>query len=95
MDSVIIKPIITEKSMNRVKKGKFTFMVAKNAGKPAIKKEVEEKFKVEVVSVATNITKGRKKRFGTRRIETSLPAFKKAVVKLKEGQKIDLFEIGG
>lgn len=94
MKNVIIKPLISEKSMNHVKKGKFTFMVDKTAGKEEIKKTIEDKFKVKVVSISTNITKGKKKRFGARRLETDMPSFKKAVVALEAGQKIDLFDIG-
>lgn len=95
LGDIIIKPIITEKSMNEAGKGKFTFMVQKQANKKMIKNKVEEKFKVNVVSVSSSITKGKKKKVGTRRVEVSQPSFKKAVVKLKPGQKIDLFEAGG
>lgn len=94
MQNAIIKPVISEKSMNHVKKGKFTFVVARTAGKEEIKKEIENKFKVKVVSVATSITKGKTKRFGARRLETAMPSYKKVTVKLEAGQKIDLFDIG-
>lgn len=93
--NIIIKPIISEKSMSQVGLGKFTFEVAKSAGKNEIKKEVEKNFKVNVVSVATIVVKGRKKRTGTRRTEVAESSFKKAIVRLKPGQKIDLFEAGG
>lgn len=92
--NVIIAPVISEKSMSEVAKGKFTFRVVKQADKLSIKKEVEEKFKVNVLSVSTVTTKGRTKRTGVRRVEVSLQPFKKAIVKLKEGQKIALFDTG-
>lgn len=92
--SIIIKPVISEKSMKDVKVGKFTFVVDKNADKRTIKREIEKKFNVSVLSISTNITKGRKKRFGLKRMEKSLPAIKKAVLTLKSGQKIDLFDVG-
>lgn len=92
--SVILKPLITEKSMKDVKSGKFTFAVDKSADKRTIKREIEKKFNVNIVSISTNITKGRKKRFGLKRTEKSLPAVKKAVVTLKVGEKIDLFDVG-
>ena len=92
--NVIIAPVISEKSMSDVAKGKFTFRVARAADKLSIKKEVEEKFKVNVLSVSTVTTKGRTKRTGTRRIEVSVQPFKKAIVKLKEGQKIAIFDTG-
>jgi len=90
---VIIAPLITEKSMKEAGLGKFTFKVAKKADKNNIARAVEDKFKVNVVSVATIIVKGRTQRFGKRRVETALPDWKKAIVKLKAGEKIDLFEV--
>lgn len=94
LEDVIIKPIITEKSMNEVAKGKFTFMVLRKADKKMIKKAVEEKFKVKVLSVATSILKGKKVKVGLRRMEKAKSSYKKAVVRLPAGQKIDLFEAG-
>lgn len=92
--SVIIAPIITEKSTHDAKSGKFTFRVAKHSDKKTIKKAVEDVFKVTVVSTATQIIKGRKKRVGKLRREVGEAQWKKATVKLAEGQKIDLFETG-
>lgn len=92
MNSVILKPLITEKSIKNVSKNKFSFVVSGDSNKNQIKKEIEEKFKVNVVSVSTNILKGRKKRHGTKRIETKESSFKRAIVELKAGQKIDLFD---
>ena len=89
---VIIAPIISEKSTKDAGVARFTFKVSKKADKLAIKKAVESKFKVNVVSVSTMNVKGRTKRFGARRIEADLPSWKKAIVQLKPDQKIDLFE---
>ena len=50
---IIISPIISEKSMNDASAGKFTFKVAMHAHKAGIKKEIEDKFKVNVIKVAT------------------------------------------
>lgn len=94
MDNVIVKALITEKSMDEAKKGKFTFIVSMKASKRHVKNEVEKIFKVNVLSVSSLIIKGRKKRYGTKRIEVNEPSFKKAIVKLKSGQKIDLFDQG-
>lgn len=95
MDSktVIQRPHITEKSVADAKAHKFTFIVAKTASKNAIKQAVEQTFNVNVIDVATTIVKGRSKRTGMRRNELALSAFKKAIVLLKEGQNIDLFDI--
>lgn len=91
---VIVKPVITERSMDAVSKGKFTFAVALRADKNAIKQAVERAFKVEVVSVATRVIKGKKKRVGMRRSEVLQSPIKKATVTVKPGQKIDVFEAG-
>ena len=91
---VILGPIITEKAMNEASKGRYTFKVFSNANKNDIKKAVEDKFKVNVLKTTTVLIKGRKSRRGARRIEVLNTAFKKAVVTLKQGQKIALFDTG-
>lgn len=93
--SVIIKPIISEKSMSDAAKSKFTFMVNMSANKRNIKKAVEDKFKVNVLKVFTNIVKGRTTKVGVRRKEIVKSSFKKAMVQLEKGQKIAMFDIGG
>lgn len=94
LNNVIIRPIITEKSMLDVSKGRFTFEVNKAANKNTVKRAVEQEFKVNVVSVTTSIVKGKTGRFGVRRIEKVKSPWKKATVELKNGQKIDLFDTG-
>lgn len=93
--SVIISPVITEKSMDMAQNGKFTFKVAKDANKGDVKRAVEEKFKVKVISVATQVVKGKEKRSGAKRLINRTPSWKKATVSLESGQKIDLFDVGG
>ncbi len=90
----IISPIITEKSMELAKNGKFAFRVDLSSSKPQIRNAVEEIFKVKVISVATNIIKGKRKRVGARKLEVRISPWKKAIVRLKSGEKIDLFDIG-
>ena len=90
--NVIIAPVISEKSMADVAKTRFTFRVYRFADKEEIKKEVEEKFKVNVLHVSTVNVKGRTVRAGARRVEKIKQPFKKAVVTLKEGQKIAIFD---
>lgn len=92
---IIIRPLVTEKSMSAVSKGKYTFMVAKSATKSAIKHAVKGKFNVTVSSVATSLVKGKTHRVGTRRVEVTKAHWKKATVTLKKGDKIALFEPGG
>ncbi len=91
---VIISPLITEKSMNDATRGKYAFVVEKKSNKKEIKKAIEKNFSVSVVGLSTNIVKGRTGRVGQRRIERKLSDFKKAIVTLKAGDKIGLFELG-
>lgn len=69
---------------------KVMFRVAKEANKIEIKKAVEEIFKVKVDSVATINCKGKKKRLG--KFEGKRPDWKKAIVTLKKGEKLDFIE---
>lgn len=92
--SIIKRPIITEKSMEDAKLGKFTFEVERHADKPKIKKAIEEQFKVNVLDVAVAIVKGKKRRHGQRRTEVTRMPWKKTIVKLGQDQKIDLFDVG-
>lgn len=92
--SILIKPVITEKSMSDANLGKFTFVVTKDSDKEKIKRAVEEQFNVHVVTVSTNIVKGKSIRTGKRRNIVKKSPFKKAVVKLATGEKIAVFDIG-
>lgn len=88
---IIIKPVITEKSMDGLQVGKYTFKVAKDATKPEIKKAVEKLFGVEVAKVTTMNVKGKIKRMG--RFEGRTASWKKAIVTLTPDSKtIEFFE---
>ena len=87
----IIRPIITEKTMRDMPNKKYTFKVAKNAGKIEIAKAVEEIFKVKVEKVNTLNVKGKFRRRGRTQGYTS--DWKKAYVTLEENSKgIEFFE---
>lgn len=90
---IIIRPIISEKSMREAEAGKFTFEVVKTASKTDIKQAIEKRFEVHISKVFTTIVKGKKKRYGQKRIEFAEPAWKKAVVAVKKGEKIALFDV--
>ncbi|MDP4120881.1 MAG: 50S ribosomal protein L23 [Bacillota bacterium] len=88
---IILKPIISEKSMNGIPNKKYTFKVLKTAGKIEIARAVEELFKVEVVKVNTINVRGHLRRQG--RTEGYTPSWKKAIVTLSEGSKaIEFFD---
>jgi large subunit ribosomal protein L23 len=91
---MIVKPIITEQSLQEAQKGRFSFRVEKGDRKPAIKKAVEEAFGVTVVKVETAATPHKTYRVGRSRSERQSKRGKRAVVTLGKGQKIDLFEVG-
>ncbi len=91
IQDIIIKPIITEASMDMIAEKKYTFEVAKNATKPEIARAVEEMFKVDVLCVNTINMKKKPKRLGVHFGYTS--EWKKAIVTLKPDSKtIEFFE---
>lgn len=79
---VIIKPIVTEKSMDVLGEGKYTFKVAKKATKADIAHAVEDLFNVQVTKVNTVNVRGKKKRVG--RYEGKTASWKKAIVTIAE-----------
>lgn len=88
---IIVRPIITEKSMDGLAERKYTFEVAKNANKIEVKKAVEALFGVKVAKVTTISVKGKKKRMG--RSEGYTSDWKKAIVTLTEDSKtIEFFD---
>jgi len=89
---IIIRPIISEQSMEQNDINKYAFEVAKDANKIEIKKAIEEIFSVKVEKVNTLNVLGKKKRTG-KYPEGYSKAWKKAVVKLTEDSKsIEFFE---
>ncbi len=87
---VIIEPVISEKSYALMSEGKYTFRVADRAHKTQISHAVEEIFGVNVASVRTAKVRAKPKRRGQHTGTTR--AWKKAVVQLGPGEKIELFE---
>ncbi len=88
---IILKPVITEKSMDKLQNGKYTFKVATDANKSEIKKAVEALFDVKVAKVNTLNCNGKEKRVG--RYVGKTADWKKAIVTLTEDSKtIEFFE---
>ena len=88
--SIIGRPLITEKNhILRDEENKYVFEVSLDANKLEIRKAIEEIFDVQVASVKTMRMKGKMKRLG--RYEGRRPDWKKAIVKLVDGDVIDLF----
>ena len=91
---IIIHPVISEKSVDESQRGKYTFAVHDDANKVQIAAAVEELFKVEVVSVNVLTTKSKLKSGGMRRsrLKGRTTPWRKAIVTLVPGQKIEFFE---
>ena len=88
---MILRPIITERSMSGMAMKKYTFKVAKEANKIQIRNAIEEIFGVEVAKVWTMNVRGRMRRRG--KTVGFTPSWKKAIVKLKENSKgIEFFD---
>ena len=90
--SIILRPVVSEKSYALLDAGVYTFVVAPDANKIQIREAVESIFNVRVTKVNTLNRKGKRKRnrrtgtYGTR------PSTKRAIVSLAPGERIDLFE---
>lgn len=92
MSQILLGPIITEKSMGSTAKGKYVFRVNDNANKQEIAKEVKKAYKVDVEQVNVINVRSKERRFRFKQVGQTI-AWKKAVVSIKKGQRIEGFEI--
>ncbi len=90
---VILAPVVSEKSYSLLDQNAYTFVVHPDANKTEIRQAVETIWGVKVLSVNTINRKGKLKRF--RFVEGRRPSSKRAIVKLAEGDKIEIFESQG
>lgn len=90
---ILIRPIITEKTIGLSEAGKYTFEVTPGSSKIEIAKAVTNRFNVTVLDVKTINKAGKKVTFGKNRIQGRRSDSKKAIVTLKKGDKISIFEI--
>ena len=91
---IVLRPVISEKSMDQSQRGRYTFRVHEDANKLQVKQAVEELFKVQVIDVNVLNTKAKEKSRGRgrARIRGWTSPWKKAVVTIAAGQKIEFFE---
>ncbi len=91
---VVLRPVISEKSMDLTQRNKYVFAVHEHANKFQIKDAIEELFKVNVVSVNVLTTKPKEKLRRTKRgrVAGYTSAWRKAIVTLAAGDKIEFFE---
>ena len=91
---IVLRPVISEKSMDETQRGKYTFAVHDDANKLMIKDAVEELFKVTVVDVNVLTTKAKEKSRNRKRgrVQGFTSPWKKAIVTVADGDKIEFFE---
>jgi large subunit ribosomal protein L23 len=87
---VLRRPLITEKNTDLQALNKYAFEIAKGASKPQVKQAIEKAFKVRVTGVNTVTVPGKTRRVGRRQVQTR--SWKKAIVTLQMGDKIEFFE---
>ena len=91
---IIQRPLLTEKITNLTElNNQYSFAVDRNSNKIEIRKVIEKRFDVSVLSIRTMIVRGKKRKMG--RFEGKRAQWKKAIVSLKEGDKIDFVEGAG
>jgi large subunit ribosomal protein L23 len=88
---IIVQPIVTEKSMAGMERGKYTFKVAPNATKIQIRQAIERIYRVRVEKVNTLNVRGKPRR-GYRQTQGRTSHWKKAIVTLASGNAIELFD---
>ena len=93
MNTIVIRPLITEKTLNLASRGWYTFEVALDASKPAIAEAVTMAYKVKAVDVRTLSMHGKMRKVGKLMKHVKKADWKKAIVKLEKGQKIEVFEV--
>ncbi|MFN8580725.1 MAG: 50S ribosomal protein L23 [Gemmatimonadaceae bacterium] len=87
----VVRPVVTEKTSAAYQsRGEYVFEVASDATKPAIRAAIEKLFGVKVTGVNTMNVRGKIRRMG--RTSGTRPNWKKAIVTLREGDKIEIFE---
>jgi large subunit ribosomal protein L23 len=88
---VLLRPVISEKSTLETERNNYTFAVARDANKMLVKQAVEAEFKVRVLGVRIVSVQPKQKRRGRKTMGT-VPGWKKAIVTIAAGDKIELFE---
>ena len=87
---VLRRPLITEKSTTLQTQNKYAFEIAEKANKPMVKQAIEKAFRVRVTGVNVVTVPGKTRRVGRRQVLTR--SWKKAIVTLQAGDKIEFFE---
>lgn len=92
---VLIKPLITEQTLNATRGGWYTFVAKAEGNKSQIASEIAKHYKVKVTEIRTMTMHGKTRKVGKKMRTIKKENWKKALVKLDKGQKISDFEIEG
>lgn len=95
MKTFVRKPLITEKTMQRANTGWYAFQADISADKNKVRKEIEALYGVSAVKVRSCLMHGKVTRVGRKSTVSKKSDWKKVFIKLKAGQTIDAFQIGG
>lgn len=93
MRQIVIRPVITEKTYALAAKGWYTFAVLPASNKAQVAGEITRLYGVNITAVRTVSVHGKTRRVGRRMLRTRKQDWKKAIVRLREGQKIEAFEV--
>jgi large subunit ribosomal protein L23 len=91
LSSILLQPIITEKSVELSTQGVYVFKINMKANKYSVAKELKRMYGVDAEVVRTSILPGKNRRMVASRIQVRTPKWKKAIIKLAKGQTIDVF----
>jgi large subunit ribosomal protein L23 len=89
----LIRPLFTEKTLTLAASGWYTFKVKKSARKESVSSEIESAYKVTVAEVRSVLLHGKARRFGKKQSPKRMADWKKIVVRVDRGQKIDVFDV--
>lgn len=93
MKTLVKRPVITEKSLKLASRGWYTFAVPASARKEEIVVELKTAYNVDVTEIRTMTMPEKIRRVGRKMNKVTRPEWKKALVQLKQGQKLDMFEV--
>lgn len=93
MQTIIQRPVITEKTLTLARDGWYTFAIDRFTRKEDVAKEVARLYNVTVVAIRTIAMHGKKRRTGKKMVYVSRPDWKKAIVQVAKGQHIDAFDV--
>ena len=93
MNTQVNAPYVTEKTLAQARRGYYSFVVDVHSRKPAIQRLISDLYKVHVIDVRTIMMPGKTRRAGKKLSKVNAQPWKKALVRLAQGETIDAFEV--